>query len=154
MKLKNNLLFGFFFALMSSFIYAIKNLDESAGGAYGTDAIETAIGQVDEIVEDISKATALESAGGKKITLTEGLQLIFSDSGKLIKIINASGVIWDQIKDLKTSESPSIILALEGIYSPENPFVKEASEKLVTVFIGIKEAIESFKKAKDWVKPE
>ena len=99
------------------------------------------------------KATDPESPGGKKVILTEAFGLVFSDSGKLIKIVNASGVIWDQIKDLETNESPAIIAALEKIYTPENPHVKEAAEKLVVALIGIKEAAEALKKAKDWVKP-
>jgi hypothetical protein len=153
MKLKMSILFGFFFMLMSPFIYAMKKLDETdGGGRLGTNAIETAVGQIDEIIEDVTKATEEDSPGGKKITITEGLNLIFSDAGKLIKIINASGVIWDEVKDLETEESPKIIAALEGIYTPENPFIKEAAGKLVTALIGIKEAAVALKQAKDWNK--
>lgn len=147
-----NLIFSFFISLITPFIFAIKNLDEETGGSLGTDAIVTGLQQVDSIVEDVMKATEEDSPGGKKITFVEGLGLIIADSGKIIKIINASGAIWDEIKDLETDESQSIIDALEKIYSPENPYLKKAGEKSVLAVIALKEAGLAFAEARKWEK--
>lgn len=121
-------------------------------GKYGTEEITKAVKNVDEIFDDIVKARAEDSPGGRKITLGEVLGLVFSDTGKVIKIINASDLIIAQIKDLQSEEAPEVIAAFKQLYSPENPFIESGATKALEGGLKFKEAAEDFKKAKEWEK--
>jgi len=119
-------------------------------GKYGTDEIQKAVIDIDKIIEDVQDARAEDSPGGKKIKLSEAVGLVISDGGKVIRIVNAGDVIWEEIKDLQTSEAPEIVNALKNIYDPENPYVVPCATKLTVAIIAIKEAAEQFALARKW----
>ena len=119
-------------------------------GQYGTEELTKAVGEVKEIIDDVNAARDPESAGGKKITWGEGIGLVVSDAGKVIKITNAAEAIWNEIKDLDTGEAPEVVAAFKQLYSPKNPYVDAGANKTVLALIAIKEAGENFAKAKDW----
>jgi hypothetical protein len=123
-------------------------------GKLGTEKIQEAVQQIDQIFDDVQAARAEDSPGGKKITLGESLTLIVSDSGKVIRIVNSAGVIWDEITDLETVEAPEIIEAFEALYSPNNPYIKPGAIKTLEAIIAIKEAAEQFVLAKQWEKEQ
>lgn len=121
-------------------------------GTLGTEEIQKAVAQLVEIVEDVESKRTPESAGGKKVTWTEGVSLVLTDSGKLFKIVNAGGLILAEIKDLESEEALPIITAFKALYSPRNPFTEPFAVKCLEAGLKGKEAGEIFVQLRQWEK--
>ena len=121
-------------------------------GKLGTEEIQNAVAVLVELVHDVEEKRTAESAGGKKITFTEALTLVVSDSGKVFKLVNASGLILEEIKDLESDEAAGIIAAFKLLYSPKNPYVEPFAVKCLEAGLKGKEAGEIFVQLKAWEK--
>lgn len=127
-------------------------MSEKSVGLYGTDEIAKGLQTIVEVVADIKAAKAEDSAKGKKITTMEAATIAVGNVGKLFNFANSIDEMGKEAADLEVKEAPEICAALEKLYSPENPFIKAGSEKLVAAVLGVKEAVELFLQAKEWEK--
>jgi hypothetical protein len=119
-------------------------------GKFGVENIARTIDDVATVITDVKKAREEESAGGKKITLSELLGLVVSHSGKAVKLAQSIDEITDELADLEAKESPELVEALKKLYDPANPYVASGGEKMITGILWIKEGAEDLAKAKAW----
>lgn len=125
-------------------------MNEKSVGLYGTDKIAEGLQTVVEVIADIKAAKGEQTAGGEKVTAMEGLTIAVGNVGKLFNFVNSLDELGKQVADLEVKEAPEVCTAIEAVYSPANPYIKEGAEKLVASAIGVKEAVELFLKAKEW----
>ena len=128
----------------------IKMSNERSVGLYGTDKIAAGLQTVVEVIADIKAAKGEQTAGGTKVTPIEGITIAVGNVGKLFNFVNSLDELGKQVVDLEVKEAPEVCTAIEAVYSPANPYIKEGAEKLIASGIGIKEAVELFLKAKEW----
>jgi len=119
-------------------------------GKFGVDNIARTIDDVVVVIQDVKNARAEESAGGKKITLAELINLTVSHAGKALKLAQSVDEIGNEVADLEAKEAPELVEALKKLYDPENPYVDSGAEKMITGILYLKEGAEDLILAKKW----